>query len=241
MNASTQYAVTPIGTLLSDKQLLNGRVQYRAFAQYQVAADEANNDLLHTGIITTAHTHPVHGLMVRIMPDENTLDLVAGWYALSQVTGWAVIASEDTPAVVVMDQPAVVTVQTVETPVAAQPAHMTDAGRVVGTLGYVSIKSGYGFIDYTDGDFVDSVKFDTRNVFGGTQAVIALMSLKKGTQVSFAHGTAKSAVAVVIPGNEKSESHYASYMDIKARKTAAPLPRARRNRDINARVVRPQA
>lgn len=80
----------PVGPLLSDKQLLNGRVQYQPFSQYQTPATPQHKNVLHTGVITAVHAHPRHGLMVRIQPDENALGLVAGWYVLKhQVTGWA--------------------------------------------------------------------------------------------------------------------------------------------------------
>lgn len=302
---SEGVTVTPIGELLSDKQLLNGRVQYQPFAQYQAPVDPQHKDLLHTGIITTAHNHPVHGLMVRIQPDANTLDLVAAWYVLDKhVKGWAVVEDANAPVVAVaaprecacgiylmphetvcagcahwnslgfhrpetepvystrdglyigniykdpvpLDAPVaaladelpnvaidvIVEQEVVETPVAAaQPAHMTDAGRETGRVSYVS-PLGYGYINQPDA--TNDTRFLMRGVLGG-------LTLTKGMQVSF--GTVNNlASAIVICGNADSEAAYnGAVARIAAKKATAQAPAVSRPRraSINERVERKSA
>ena len=73
----------PIGSLLSDKQLLNGRVQYQYFIDPQFKHE------LYTGIITDVKTHPLYGLQVFIHPDASRFNLVPRWASFHQVKGWA--------------------------------------------------------------------------------------------------------------------------------------------------------
>lgn len=73
----------PIEPLLSNEQLLNGRVQFNYFVDPQYKHE------LYTGIIKEVKTHKLYGVQVYIQPDANEFNLAPRWCAMHQVRGWA--------------------------------------------------------------------------------------------------------------------------------------------------------
>lgn len=237
MVTSAQYTITPF-TLVNDDQLIEAQVA-------ATPLDDLRKHEVFVGIVTSVTTNKWGKFAYFKTPD-----LVGGKFIrIERILGYAHLPTP-TPMMALADEFPNVAIDVlmeqvateVPAPIAAQPAHMTDTGRYVGTLEHLNVKAGYGYVAFEG----DTTRFETRHVFGGAQAVIALMGLPKDAPVSFALrtgiGVAPAAIDIVVPEHEKSESHYTWAATRKAAAPAKPLPRPRRNRDMNAQTVRaPQA
>lgn len=231
MTTSQQYTITPLGPIINLSQLVDVTVQARPL-------DDLYKNETYVGVIDEVKVNRF-GTFAHFKGEGLNL---AKWIKIDRIDGYAHLptptpaaaADQPTAEVAVIETPVIAA----ETPVAAQPAHMTDTGRFSGTVG--SVYAGYGYINETGGG---SIRFLTRNVLAG-------VTLQKGMAVTYTTGAyTDCALTIVVTGNHASEEAYTRVMDRKATEAAAKQPakdraalrKARYAADLAARAAKDKA